>query len=181
MNSFSELVKNRRSVRQFTEEKIKAEEVELIMKAALLSPTARNCRAWNFVLVENKEMLRKLSLCKTNFAAYLEHCALAVVVLNNPTESRAPVEDASIAAAYIQLQAEDLGLGSCWCHIPGRETADGQDSEQYIRDLLNIPFQYGVTCIIGIGNKKRAEIPHDEEHLLWENVHIERFTENEQL
>lgn len=180
MDSFAELVKNRRSIRQFTDEKLTAEEVELIIKAALLSPTSRNCRAWEFVLVEDKEMLRRLSLCKKNFAVYLEHCTLAVVVLNNPVKSVAPVEDASIAATFIQLQAEDLGLGSCWCHVPGRETADGQDSEQYIRDLLNVPFQYGVTCIIGIGNKKRAEKPHDEEQLLWENVHIERFTENEQ-
>jgi len=175
MNSFAELVKNRRSIRQFTDEKLKAEEVEQIVRAALLAPTARNCRACNFVLVENKETLRQLALCKTNYAAFLEHCALAIAVLNNPMQSAAPVEDVSIAAAYIQLQAEDLGLGSCWAHITGRETAGGQDSEQYVRDLLNIPPQYGVTCIIGIGYKKGILKPHEEDHLLWENVHIEQF------
>ena len=179
MNTFAELIKTRRSIRQFTEEKLIADEVEIILRAALMAPTSRNCRAWKFVLVEDKEMLGKLALSKTTGAAFLEHCALAIVVLNNPTQSAAPVEDASIAAAYIQLQAEDLELGSCWCHISGRETPDGQNSEQYIRDLLDIPFQYGVTCIIGIGNKKRFEKPREEEHLLWENVYIERFTENE--
>jgi len=176
MNNFAELVKNRRSIRQFTDEKLKAEEVEQIVRAALLAPTGRNCRACNFVLVEEKETLQQLSVCKTNYATFLEHCALAVVVLNNPMQSATPIEDVSIAATYIQLQAEDLGLGSCWAHITGRETANGQDSEQFVRDLLNIPPQYGVSCIIGIGHKKSILKPHEEDHLLWENVHIEHFS-----
>jgi nitroreductase len=176
MNSFAELAQNRRTIRQFSEEKLTPEEVELIMRTALLAPTSRNCRAWKFVLVEDKEMLRQLALSKANYAAFLEHCALAIVVLSDPLQSRAPVEDVSIAATFIQLQAEDLGLGSCWCQITGRETGSGEDSEQYVRDLLNIPFQFGVICIIGIGHKKQVVKPHEEDHLLWENVHIERFT-----
>jgi nitroreductase len=179
MNNFAELVRNRRSIRQFTEEKLKAEEVELIVRAALLSPTSRNCRAWNFILVEDKKMLQQLSLCKKATASFLEHCALAVVVVSNPEKSVAPVEDASIAATFIQLQAEDLGLGSCWCQIAGRETENGEDCEQHIRNLLDIPFYYGITCIIGIGHKKQTAKPHEEKHLLWENVHIEKFTEIE--
>ena len=177
MKSFAELVKNRRSVRQFTDEKITAEEVELIIKAALLSPTSKNCRAWKFILIEDKEMLRQLSLSKTTGAAFIENCALAIVVLSDPLKSVAPVEDASIAATFIQLQAEDLGLGSCWVQIAGRETAGGQESEQYIRDLLSIPYTYGVNCIISIGRKERDAKPHDEDNLLWENVFIEQFIE----
>jgi nitroreductase len=181
MNTFADLIKNRRSVRQFTEDQLKAGEVEMIVRAALMAPTSKNCRAWKFILIENKEMLRQLALSKTSGAAFLEHCALAIVVLSDPVQSAAPVEDAAIAAAFIQLQAEDLGLGSCWCQIAGRETADGQDSEQYVRDLLSIPFQYGITCIIAVGRKLQAGKPHDEEHLLWENVLIEKFTQNEHL
>jgi nitroreductase len=180
-NSFAELIRNRRTIRSFTEEKLEAEEVELIMRAALLSPTSRNCRAWKFILVEEKTMLRQLSLSKKATAACLEHCALAIVVLSDPVRSAAPVEDTSIAATFIQLQAEDLGLGSCWCQIARRETPDGGDSEQYVRDLLNIPFHYGVPCVIGIGHKKQDREPHGEDHLLWENVYIEQFTENEPL
>ena len=176
MNSFAELVKNRRSIRRFTEEKLKAEEVEQIVKAALMAPTSKNCRSWRFVLVEDKEMLRQLALCKTSGAGFLEHCVLAIAVLSDPVQSTAPIEDTSIAAAFIQLQAEDLGLGSCWCQIAGRKTESGQDSEQYVRNLLNIPFHYGVACIIAIGHKEQEGKPRDEEHLLWENVYIERFT-----
>ena len=181
MNSFAELIKNRRSVRQFTEEKITAEDVELILKAALLSPTSKNCRAWKFILIEDKEMLRLLSLSKTSGVAFIENCALGIVVLSDPLKSAAPIEDASIAATFIQLQAEDLGLGSCWVQIAGRETAGGQESEQYIRDLLNIPYNYGVNCIIALGHKAKFGKPHDEDNLLWENVFIEQFKETELL
>ena len=62
-------------------------------------------------------MLAKLSVCKPAGAAFLKDCALAVVVLANVMESDVWVEDASIASIYMQLQAEDLGLGSCWCQI----------------------------------------------------------------
>ena len=181
MKNFVELVKNRRSVRQFSEEKISAEDVELILKAALLSPTSKNCRAWKFILIEDKEKLRQLSLSKTSGAAFVEHCALAIVVLSDPLKSVAPVEDASIAATFIQLQAEDIGLGSCWVQIAGRETAGGQESEQYLRDLLNIPYTYSVNCIIALGHKTSAAKPHNEDNLLWENVFIEQFKEIELL
>jgi nitroreductase len=175
MNNFAELVKNRRSTRQFTEEKLTAEEVEQIMKSALMSPTSKNGRSWNFVLVEDKEMLRLLSQCRESGAAFVEQCALAIVIVSDPVQSAAPIEDATIAATYIQLQAEDLGLGSCWSQVTGRETADGSDSEQYIRDLLDIPYTHGVECIIAIGHKAKIGKPHDEDKLLWEKVHVGKF------
>ena len=175
MNSFAELIRNRRSVRRFTGEKIKSEDIELIIDAALLAPTSKNCRSWKFIIVEDKEMLKQLALSKPSGAAFIEHCALAIVVLSNPEQSSAHVEDTSIAAIFIQLQAEDLGLGSCWCQIAGRKTASGQDSEQYIRDLLNIPSNFGVACIIAIGHKERAESPHGANHKLIENVYFEKF------
>ena len=96
-------------------------------------------------------------------------------VLTDPMQSGACVEDASIAATYIQLQAEDLGLGSCWVQIRGRETESGQDSEQYVRDLLDIPLQLVVGCIVSIGHKVKAGNPHNEEKLQWEKLHIEKY------
>ena len=120
-------------------------------------------------------MLKQLSLCKPSGAAFLENCALAVVVLTDPLQSEAYVEDAAIAAVSIQLQAEDLGMGSCWVQIRGRETAAGYDSEQYVRDLLDIPLQLFVGCIIAIGHKAKEGKPHDEAKLPWEKVHIGKY------
>ncbi|MCL1938960.1 MAG: nitroreductase family protein [Candidatus Azobacteroides sp.] len=172
MNHFAELVANRRSVRQYADKPLLPSEVELIMKAALMSPSSKNSRSWQFVLVEDKEMLQNLSASKSVGSAFVAHCALAVAVLTDPLASEAYVEDAAIAATYIQLQAEELGLGSCWVQIRGRERADGYDSEQFVRDLLEIPSNLAVECLIAIGHKAKAEKPHSEESLQWEKLHI---------
>jgi nitroreductase len=172
MNYFAELVTNRRSVRQYLDEPLLPSEVEQIMKAALMSPSSKNSRPWQFILVENKEMLQKLSASKSSGASFVAGCALAIVVLTDPLLSEAYVEDAAIAATYIQLQAEDLGLGSCWVQIRGRERADGYDSEQYLRDLLGIPSHLTVGCLVAIGRKAKAGKPHSEEKLQWEKLHI---------
>ncbi|MDR0540609.1 MAG: nitroreductase family protein [Dysgonamonadaceae bacterium] len=175
MNRFSELTTIRRSVRQYTDEPLSPVEVEQIMRSALLAPSSKNSRSWQFVLVEDKDMLKKLSLCKSSGAAFLENCALAIAVLTDPLQSEAYLEDSAIAATYIQLQAEDLGLGNCWIQIRGRETADGYDSEQYVRDLLDIPLQLSVGCIIAIGHKAKESKPHDEGKLQWEKLHIGKY------
>jgi nitroreductase len=175
MSNFLKLATTRRSIRQYTDERLSAEDVSDILRSALLSPSSKNSRSWEFVLVEDKARLKQLSLCKSSGAGFLEDCALAVVVLTNPMQSEAYIEDCSIAATYIQLQAEDLGLGSCWVQIRGRETADGYDSEQYVRDLLGIPLQLYVGCIIAVGHKAKEGKPHDDKKLQWEKVHIGKY------
>lgn len=175
MKSFDELISNRRSTRHYTEEQLLPSQVEIIMKAGLMAPSSKNSRPWQFVLIEDKKVLKRLSVCKSSGAAFIEGCALAVVVLSDPMQSIAHVEDAAIAATYIQLQAEDLGLGSCWIQVSGRETADGYDSEQYVRDLLDIPLQLVVNCIVSIGYKARPGKLHDPEKLPWEKLHIEKY------
>jgi len=175
MDSFAELIKVRRSTRKFTDQLLLPEQVELIVKAALMSPSSKRSTPWQFVVVEDKEMLKKLAACKAHSAKFLESSALAIVVLANVMESEAWIEDASIASIMIQLQAEDLGLGSCWCQVRGRQTEDDTDSAQYVRGLLNIPYQMEVLSIIGIGYKEKENKPFDEDRLQWEKIHIETF------
>ena len=98
-------------------------------------------------------------------------------------ESDVWVEDASIASIYMQLQAEDLGLGSCWCQIRNRQMEDDTDAAQYVRRLLDVPYQLDVLSIIGIGYKDQERKPFDESHLQWEKIHLGTFRmpiENEQ-
>lgn len=176
MNSFSELLKTRRSTRNYTEELLTPEEAELILKAGLMAPSSKRSTPWQFVAVEEKEMLRKLAACKPQGAGFVAGCALAIVVLADATESEAWIEDASIASILMQLQAEDLGLGSCWCQIRGRQTAEGADAAQHVRQLLHIPYQMEVLCMIGIGRKTKENKPFDESRLQWEKVHTGAFT-----
>lgn len=154
MDSFATLIKNRRSTRKFTDRLLSPEQVEMILKAALMAPASKRKNPWQFIVVEDKEMLKKLAGCKAAGSSFLEGCALAVVVIANVMESDVWVEDASIASIYMQLQAEDLGLGSCWCQIRNRQTEDDTDANTYVRDLLDIPYQLEVLSIIGFGDRK---------------------------
>ena len=172
MKNFASLIKDRRSTRKFTSQLLNPDQVASILKAALMAPASKRKNPWQFVVVEDKEMLKKLAGCKPYGAAFIEGCALAVVVLANVMESDVWIEDASIASIFMQLQAEDLGLGSCWCQIRNRQTEQEEDASQYIRGLLNIPYQLEVLSIIGFGYKEQSSKPFDESRLQWEKIHL---------
>ena len=175
MESFATLIQNRRSTRKFTEQLLSPEQVELILKAALMAPASKRSNPWQFVVVEDKEMLKKLAGCKKNGSAFLEGCALAVVVLANVMESDVWIEDASVASIYMQLQAEDLGLGSCWVQVRERFTATGMPSDEFVHGILDIPLQLQVLSVIAVGHKGMERKPFNEEHLQWEKIHINKF------
>lgn len=179
MADFKELIKSRRSTRKFTEETLSPEQVEAIMKAALMSPASKSSNPWQFVLVEDKEMLEKLSQCKKSGSKLIASCSLAVVVTADPLTSDVWIEDTSIASIVMQLQAEDLGLGSCWVQIRERYTVTDTPAEEYVKELLDIPMQLQVLSVIAIGHKVQQKPPVDEEKLQWEKVHIGKFNINQ--
>lgn len=175
MVDFSELLKIRRSTRKFTSEELTQEQVVTLMKAALMSPTSKRTNAWQFIIVDNKEILEKLSHCKAQSSQFIADAPLAIVVTADPLASDVWIEDASIASIILQLQAEDMGLGSCWVQVRQRFTASGLPSDEYVRDLLDIPLQLQVLSVIAIGHKAVERKPFNEEHLQWEKIHINKF------
>lgn len=110
MESFSELIKARRSMRKFTEEELTQEQVVTLMKAALMAPTSKRSNAWQFIVVDEKDKLKELSYCKEQASQFIADAALAVVVVADPLASDVWIEDASIASIYLQLHTEDMGL-----------------------------------------------------------------------
>ena len=172
---FIDLLKKRRSTRKFTEEKLTSVEVELLMKAALMAPTSKNSHSWEFILVDEQHILEPLALCKPHGAAFVDKAPLVIVVAGDPTASDVWVEDASIAATAIQLQAESMKLGSCWAQVRSRMTASGDASESYIKELLEIPEHIAVLAIIAVGKKAEERKEFDENKLLWEKLHLNRW------
>lgn len=177
MENFSDLIKNRRSMRKFTGEELTQDEVVALMKAALMSPSSKRTNCWQFVLVDDKELLKDLAHCKEAGSAFLTDAALAVVVVADPLVSDVWVEDASIASLMVQLQAEDLGLGSCWVQVRERFTATGMPSNEFVHGLLDLPLQLQVLSIIAVGHKGMERKPFDEAHLQWEKIHINKYGE----
>ena len=175
MEHFSDLIKNRRSMRKFTEEELTQDEVVALLKAALMSPSSKRTNCWQFVVVDDKETLRKLSRCKAMASSFLADSVLGIVVLADPLASDVWIEDAAIASLMVQLQAEDLGLGSCWIQVRERFTSDGIPSGEYVHEVLDIPLQLQVLSIIAVGHKGMQRKPFDEEHLQWEKVHVNKY------
>ena len=124
MKSLHDLLIHRRSIRKYTQEALSPEAVKTILEAGLLSPSSKRCTPWEFIAVEDKETLARLSECKTSGAKPIAGAALAIVVTADMTLTDTWIEDASIAAILMQLQAADLGLGSCgddselWTNLP---------------------------------------------------------------
>lgn len=174
-NAFFELLKTRRSIRKFSSEQISEEQKALLMKAALMAPTAKHCNAWEFVIVEQADTICKLSECRPTGSQFMKHAPLVVVVAVNKEKSTAWVEDASIASAFIQLQAHSMGLGSCWVQVNGRMKDETVDTENYIRALLGMPETLGIVCMIAIGYPAEHKNAFEEDKLQFEKVHNERY------
>lgn len=170
--NFKELVQMRRSVRKFTEQEISPEDLQTILRSALMAPTSKGTRAWHFIVVDDKAMLEKISMCREMGSQFVAGAAVAIVVLGDREVTDAWTEDAAIAAVTMQYQAADLGIGSCWCHIRNRFMQNGEPSDNILRFLLDYPENLTAECVIGLGYPAIERKPQDEDKLKWENVSI---------
>ncbi len=162
-------------MRKFTAEQLAQDDVVALLKATLMSPSSKRSNCWEFVVVDDKETLDKLSRCKDSGASFIKDAALAVVVLADPLASDVWIEDAAIASFMLQLQAEDLGLGSCWVQVRERFAATGMSSDEYVHGVLDIPLQLQVLSIVAIGHKGMERKPFDETRLQWEKIHLNKY------
>ena len=175
MEDFKTLVQARRSHRKFTEEEIAADDVRLILRAALMAPTSKGQRAWQFVVVDDKADIEKIADAKDMGSQFMKGAPLLVVVLGDPLANDCWVEDGSIAAYSMQLQAEDLGLGSCWAQMRGRGLSDGTSADTVIRGVLDIPENMSCLCVLAFGHKADERKSQNEDRLKWENVHAGKY------
>ncbi len=120
-------------------------------------------------------MLARLCECKPLGATPIARCAMAVVVTVDAEKSEPWIEDASVAATMMMLQAADLGVGSCWIEVRDRYMADGTPSQEYVQELLEIPETMPVVCVVTFGYPAEERKPQDTEKLLWEQVHIAKW------
>lgn len=169
---FHELLLQRHSIRRYTDQPIPADDVKTILEAALLAPSSKSARSWQFVVVEDRDTLARLSEMKPAYATSIKESTLAVVVTASPEQSEAYIEDATVAATLMHLQAAALGIGSCWVQVRGRFSADGEPSEDIVREILDIPADMMVECIVTFGYSAETRKPVDPAKLKWEKVHL---------
>lgn len=172
---FFSLIEKRRSIRKFKALPVEQEKVDRIIEAALRSPSSRGFNPWRFIVVDQPELLAKLSKAKPHGASFLKGASLGIVICADESRTDVWVEDSSIATIFIQLAAQELGLGSCWIQIRKREHDDVMTAEDYIRDLFNIPDNFRVESMVALGYPDEDKPAHPKESLDMGKVFLNSF------
>ncbi len=170
-----ELLRSRRSIRKYTDQAIETEKIDILKEAVLRSPSSKGINPWQFIFVDDRETIQKLKESKPTGTGPLDTAPLAVVFCADDTLNDAWVEDCSIAAIIAQLTAHSLGLGSCWIHFHYRMYSETVTTEQYVRQLLEIPEKYHVLCAVTVGYPAREHKGRAFEELQFEKIRTNHF------
>ena len=140
--SVSDAIRLKRAVRKFRSEPLPEDTILAILNAGRRAQSSKNTQPWHFVAIQNRQALEALSQMG-HFAAHLAGASLAVAILTPDPASRFSVMlDAGQAAAYMQLTAWELGVGSCLATIYEPEQA---------RELLAFPPEWHLRIAISFG------------------------------
>jgi len=138
----SEAIRTRRAVRRFTDQPLPETAVLDILNAGRRSQSSKNNQAWQFIAIRERGVLEALSQCGT-WAGHLAGAALGVAILTpDPVEKFQVMFDAGQAAAYMQLAAWELGIGSCPASIYEGEKA---------RAILGFPAEWHLRMALSFG------------------------------
>jgi nitroreductase len=138
----SEAIRTKRAVRQFQEKALPDELQHAILNAGRRSQSSKNNQPWQFIAIREKSLLKALSQTGT-YAGHLAGAALAVAILVPAPDDRfQTMFDAGQAAAYMQLAAWELGVGSCLASIYEPEKA---------QQILGYPPEWQVRICISFG------------------------------
>ena len=152
---FIDIARSRHSSRLFISEPLLPREMELIMEAGDLAPSSRSRRPVRLIPVVDEGLIRRLAMCKDSGTRALETAIFAVIVAADPKVSDVWIEDCSIATIMMQMEAEDLGIGSCWIQIRLRKVGD-TDSEDFVIREAGLDPGLKVLSIIAFGRRPDA-------------------------
>ena len=146
----SEAIRTKRAIRKFRDRPLPDDVIQAILNAGRRSQSSKNEQAWHFIAIRDKSILAALSKCGT-YAGHLAGAALAVAILTpDPTAKFQTMFDAGQAAAFMQLAAWELGVGSVPASIYEGEKA---------REILSFPPEWHLRIALSFG------YPQDEEKL----------------
>ena len=172
---FIKLLQKRRSIRKFLPQPIEQEKLDYLLEAALRSPSSRSLNPWEFIVVDDKEIIAALAKAKPHGAAFLKNAPLAIVICADPDKCDVWVEDCSIATMLLHLAAEDMNLGSCWVQIRLRQYDESVSASDYVADLLQLEDGMEVEAIVAIGYPAEEKQGHNKDTLLYERISYNQF------
>jgi nitroreductase len=171
-----ELLRKRRSIRKYTSEPIDPAALDILLEALLRSPSSRTINPWEFVIVDDRELLARLSEAKEHGSSFVRYAPLAIVVCADGDKTDVWVEDCSIACILVQMVAESLGLGSCWIQIRNRMHGRALTSEKFVSDLLGLPDRFKVEAVIAVGHPDEKKRPVPAEALQYGKIRHNHYS-----
>ncbi len=153
-------IEKRLSVRQYGDPSIPAEHLGVLLTALQLAPSANNSQNWEFVLVGDPELKKRLVPACFN-QRFVAECAYFVAGIADP-RLRWHMVDITIAMTQFTLQAVELGYGTCWI---------GAFEEDQIKQVLGVPADLKVVICLTFGKPKgkavarRRKAPAEFVHL----------------
>ena len=164
----------RRSVREFRDWPVEREKLMILLKAAMQAPSAANQQPWEFLVVTDREMLRKLS-GTSQYSRCLEKAGAAVVVLKNENHLLWPDsadQDLSAATMALLLAATELGLGGVWLGI-----APYQERMEYVKVTAGLPEGISPFSIVALGYPLQPQANHEINRYRPEKIHFEQYAD----
>jgi nitroreductase len=156
-------IQKRRSVRNYTGEKIAKETLEKIVDAGRWAPSGYNRQPWEFIIITDQKIIDQLKIA----AKWMENAAAIIAVVLDSQASKFWLEDGSAAIQNILLAATALGYGSCW--LQGYT----EPNEELFKSYLNVPEEKRLLTLIPIGVP--VSWPEKEKKPLDEILHWERY------
>jgi nitroreductase len=170
--SFADLVKSRRSIRKYQNKPVEREKIVQCIEAARLAPSAENVQPWRFIILDDSEVLKQFSThafsgiySPTRFAAkapvIIVILAKLDVLANRIGKQIQGIHfyllDIGIAGEHFVLQAQELGLGTCWI---------GWFNIKKIRKFLQVPRGYKIVSLISMGYPDASELKNKKRRLI---------------
>ena len=140
---FLKFLKGRRSIRSFQADLISEKDIEMILEAGRWTPSASHMQPWEFIVIEQKELLKKISK-NAYYGKFIKEAPVAICIVGKINISpKWHVIDTSLVSMNMMLMAWVLGIGTCWIGAMNREKVKellGLDENDYLLTIL--PFGY---------------------------------------
>jgi nitroreductase len=165
----AEAIQTKRAVREYTGQKLPETVVNLILNAGRRAQSSKNTQPWHFIVIQEESTLKSLSELG-NWAGHIAGAGMAVAIITPHPDTRFSVMfDAGQSAAYMQLAAWELGIGSCLATIYETEKARellGFPEELHLRIAISFGYPADETVLIRppkkVGRKPYTEVVHRE-------------------
>ncbi|MDO4589213.1 MAG: nitroreductase family protein [Fusobacterium sp.] len=164
---------SRRTVRKYKNKPVEKEVIMELMKTALVAPSGRNRRPYEYVIVDDKEILKKLSVAKESGGTFMADAPLGIVIFVHDTPTCS--DDGAIASTIIQLKAHELGLGSCWIQTRDKVDSEGNSTEENIKRILNVPAELKLYNMIALGYPDEEKPAYTEADMDMNKLHFNKF------